>query len=77
MVTFTLPKQLRGVVRSNQRVAYAAIFKASALAIKKLSSDKKYIGGDLPRFFGVLHTWGRQLQYHPHIHYIIPGGGLF
>lgn len=44
--------------------------------MKKLSLDPKYIGGDLPGFFGVLHTWGRQLQYHPHIHYIVPGGAI-
>jgi len=76
MVTFTLPEQVRGVIRSNQRVSYGAMFKASSGAIKKLSPDEKYIGGDLPGFFGVLHTWGRLLQYHPHIHYIIPGGAF-
>ena len=76
MITFTLPEQLRDFARSNQRVVYAAMFKASSETIKKLSSDPKYIGGDLPGFFGVLHTWGRQLQYHPHIHYIAPGGAI-
>jgi len=44
--------------------------------MKKLAADGKYIGGDLPGFFGVLHTWGRQLAYHPHIHYVVPGGAL-
>lgn len=76
MITFTVPQQLRRFIRSNQRICYAAMFKASAGTLKKLSADKKYIGGDLPGFFGVLHTWGRQLQYHPHIHYIVPGGAL-
>lgn len=76
MLTFTIPDSVRGVVRSNQRVSYSALFKASSNAIKKLSPDEKYIGGDLPGFFGVLHTWGRQLQYHPHIHYIVPGGAF-
>lgn len=74
MVTFTVPDSLRGVIRSNQRGCYGAMFKASSYAIKKLSPDTKYLGGDLPGFFGVLHTWGRTLQYHPHIHYIVPGG---
>jgi hypothetical protein len=41
-----------------------------------LSADPKYVGGDLPGYFGVLHTWGRQMQYHPHIHYVVPGGAL-
>ncbi len=76
MITVTLPDTLRGVTRSNQKICYGAMFKAASGAIKKLSSDKKYMGGDLPGFFGVLHTWGRQLQYHPHIHYIVPGGAF-
>jgi hypothetical protein len=44
--------------------------------MKKLAPDQHYIGGDLPGFFGVLHTWGRTLEYHPHLHYIVPGGAL-
>lgn len=74
MVTFTVPDSIRGMIRSNQRVSYNAMFKASSYAVKKLSPDIKYLGGDLPGFFGVLHTWGRTLCYHPHIHYIVPGG---
>lgn len=44
--------------------------------MKKLCLDPRHIGGDLPGFFGVLHTWGRQLHYHPHIHYVVPGGAI-
>ena len=76
MITFTMPQEIRHFVRSHQRICYSAMFRASADAMKKLVIDPKYIGGDLPGFFGVLHTWGRQLQYHPHIHYIVPGGAL-
>ena len=76
MITFTVPNTLRRFVRSNQRLAYSAMFKASSEAIKKLAADQKYMGGDLLGFFGVLHTWGRQLHYHPHIHYVVPGGAL-
>ncbi len=76
MTTFTVPEQLRQFIRKNQRVAYSALFKASSETIKKLAPDEKYIGGDLPGFLGVLHTWGRTLEYHPHIHYIVPGGAL-
>lgn len=76
MITFTVPHTLRRFLRSNQRVAYAAMFKASSEAIKKLAADEKYVGGELPGFFGVLHTWGRQLHYHPHIHYVVPGGAI-
>lgn len=76
MITFTGPEKLRPFIRSHQRLAYAALFKASSQALKKLCQDAKYLGGDLPGFFGVLHTWGRTLQYHPHIHYIVAGGAL-
>lgn len=76
MITFTVPENLRRLIRSNQRLTYAALFKASSDTIKKLACDEKYIGGDLPGFLGVLHTWGRQLAYHPHIHYIVPGGAI-
>lgn len=76
MITFTVPEDLRRFIRSNQRAAYAALFKSSSAAIKKLCADRRHIGGDLPGFFGVLHTWGRTLEYHPHIHYIVTGGAL-
>jgi Putative transposase len=46
------------------------------MALKRLAKDPRFIGTDLPGFPGVLHTWGRHLQYHPHIHYMVPGGGL-
>jgi hypothetical protein len=76
LITFTVPEQLRSFMRQNQRRCYSALFKASSKAIKKLALDQKHIGGDLPGFFGVLHTWGRTLQYHPHIHYIVSGGAI-
>lgn len=76
MITFTVPENLRRFIRSHQRICYAALFKASSGTIKKLATDDKYIGGDLPGFLGVLHTWGRQLAYHPHIHYVVPGGAM-
>ena len=52
MITFTVPQQLRPFIRSHQRSGYAALFKASADTLKKLSYDPKYVGGDLPGFFG-------------------------
>jgi len=76
LFTFTVPENLRPWMRTNQRAAYSALFKTSSEAIKKLAPDQHYLGGNLPGFFGVLHTWGRTLQYHPHIHYIVPGGAL-
>ncbi len=74
MVTFTVPEPLRAFIRSNQRLCYEALFTASSSALKTLAANERFAGGDIPGFFGVLHTWGRQLTYHPHIHYIVPGG---
>jgi len=76
LLTFTVPEALRPFLRSHQRAGYGALFAASADAIKTLARDAKHLGGDLPGFFGVLHTWGRQLTYHPHIHYVVPGGAV-
>jgi hypothetical protein len=76
MLTFTVPEQLRAFLRAHQRLGYGALFEASAAAIKKLAPDPKFLGAHTPGLLGVLHTWGRQLQYHPHIHYLVPGGAL-
>ena len=76
LVTFTLPAELWAVARSHQRAVYAALFRASSEALRGLMADPKHIGTDRPGFFGVLHTWGRALEYHPHVHYVVPGGGL-
>jgi hypothetical protein len=75
LLTFTVPAGLRALVRRHQRVAYAALFEASSAAIKTLAADPKYVGTSRCGFFGVLHTWGRTLEYHPHVHYVVPGGG--
>lgn len=76
MLTFTVPEPLRPFLRSNQRIGYEALFAASAGAIRALAREPRFSLGDQPGFFGVLHTWGRQLQYHPHLHYVVPGGAL-
>lgn len=76
MVTFTVPQELRRLIRSNQKAAYAALFSAAAGAMKKLAKDPRFVGCDTAGFTGILHTWTRQLEYHPHVHFIVPGGGL-
>ena len=57
-------------------MVYSALFEASSAALRALAADPKYVGTDRLGFFGVLHTWGRTLEYHPHVHYVVPGGGL-
>ena len=76
MITFTVPQELRRIIRSNQDVCYAALFKAASGAMKKLAKDKRFVGCDTAGFTGILHTWTRQLEYHPHVHFIVPGGGI-
>ena len=76
MLTFTVPELIRPFCRANQQAAYGAMFKASSESIKAIVKDPRFVGTELPGFTGVLHTWGRMLPYHPHIHYIVPAGGL-
>jgi hypothetical protein len=72
LVTFTVPEELRRMFRSNQRLCYGALFVESAQTLQDIARQPRYLGGDLG-LLGVLHTWTRQLDYHPHIHYLVPG----
>jgi Putative transposase/Transposase zinc-binding domain len=76
LMTFTVPKQLRRVIRRNPRECLPALFAASAATLRKLARNPKYVGSDDVGFTGVLHTWGRTLVYHPHVHYLVPGGAI-
>lgn len=76
MVTFTLHDHLRQLARTHQRLIYDLLFRASAAALQKLARDPEFIGGEIG-MIGMLQTWQRDLSVlHPHIHYIVPGGGL-
>ena len=75
LITFTVPEGLRDWLRSHQRPGYGALLKESALTLQEVASRPKYLGAELG-FLSVLHTWGRQLQFHPHVHCVVPGGGL-
>lgn len=75
MVTFTLPDTLNDLARSNGKCLYNRFFQTAAAALMKLAADPKFVGGRLG-FFGVLQTWTRDLAYHPHIPFLIAGGGL-
>jgi hypothetical protein len=76
LVTVTLPEGIRDIARSNQRTVYKAMFSCAHGALKKLAKDKKYVGSSGIGCLAVLHTWGSMLQYHPHIHMVIPGGAV-
>ena len=75
MVTFTIPSGLHELTRAHQKILYNILFRASAAALQELAWDPRYVGGQIG-MVGVLHTWGRQLNYHPHVHYLVPAGGL-
>ena len=75
MLTFTLPSALNEIVRSNQSLLYNLLFRVSAASTQHLAKDARFVGGQIG-MVGILHTWGRNLSYHPHIHYLVPAGGL-
>ena len=74
-VVFTIPDTLNTIAFQNQKVVYAILFKAVAETLSELCADKKYLGATVG-FTSVLHTWGQNLIHHPHIHCIVPSGGL-
>jgi hypothetical protein len=72
MATFTLPQELRRLVRSHQKMLYHLFFQAASQSLQILAKDPRFLGGEIG-MMGVLQTWTRTLEYHPHIHFIIPG----
>jgi hypothetical protein len=76
LITFTVPKELRRFVRSHPRECYRALFDTAAATLIELASNPKYVGSRTLGFSGVLHTWGRTLTFHPHVHFIVPGGAI-
>lgn len=75
LVTFTLPAELRPLVRARPELLHDLLFAESAAALQEVAAVPRLLGAELG-FVGVLHTWGRQLQHHPHVHFVVPGGGL-
>ena len=74
-VVFTIPDILNKVVYYNQTKMYNIMFKAVSETLQELANDKKYLGAQIG-FTSILHTWGQNLKDHPHIHCIVPAGGL-
>lgn len=75
MVTFTLPAELRALFKAHQRECYALLFESTAETLKRFGLNDATLQGELG-FTGVLHTHSRRLDYHPHIHYIVPAGSF-
>ena len=75
LVTLTLPEALRPVARAHQHRLYNLLFQTSAAALQVLALDPHSLGGQIG-LVGVLHTWTRDMAYHPHVHDLVPGGAL-
>lgn len=74
-VVMTIPSELYCISKQNERKVYNIIFKATAETLGELAKDEKYLGAEIG-FMEILHTWGQTLAYHPHIHCIVPAGGI-
>jgi len=74
-VVFTLPPQLAALALQNKKVVYDLLFRASAETLLEVARDPRHLGAELG-FFTVLHTWNQKLGLHPHVHCVIPAGGL-
>jgi hypothetical protein len=74
-VVFTLPHQLAPLVFHNKKILYGLLFRASSETLLEIAADPKHLGADVG-FLSVLHTWGQNLLGHPHVHCVIPAGGL-
>ena len=74
-VVFTLPRQLQPLMLKNRRVLYALLFATASETLLELASDPRHLGAQ-PGITAVLHTWGQNLLFHPHLHCVVTGGGL-
>jgi len=74
-VVFTLPHELNPIVLGHRKLLYKLLFDACSQTLLSFASDPQYLGA-LPGIISVLHTWGQQLSFHPHIHCIVSGGGV-
>jgi hypothetical protein len=74
-VVFTVPDQIATIAYQNKRELYGILFRAAAETLRTISADPKHLGAQIG-FFAVLHTWGSNLLHHPHLHFVVPGGGL-
>jgi len=74
-VVFTIPEELNIIGLQNQKEIYNILFKSVSETLQELGRDKKYLGAEIG-FMTVLHTWGQNIMYHPHIHCVVPAGGL-
>lgn len=74
-VVFTVPEQIAAIAYQNKKVVYGILFYTVAETLTTIAADPEHLGAEIG-FFAVLHSWGQNLQFHPHLHCVVPGGGL-
>src|SRR6266403_648998 len=74
-VVFTAPEEIAAIAYQNKKVVYSILFRATAETLTTIAADPKHLGAQIG-FFAVLHSWGQNLLFHPHLHCVVPGGGI-
>jgi hypothetical protein len=74
-VVFSVPEQIASIAYQNKEVVYGILFRATAETLTTIAADPKHLGAEIG-FFAVLHSWGENLLHHPHLHCVVPGGGI-
>jgi putative transposase/transposase-like zinc-binding protein len=74
-VVFTVPREIAAIAYQNKDLVLGILFRVTAETLRTIAADPKHLGAEIG-FFAVLHTWGSNLQFHPHLHCVVPGGGL-
>jgi hypothetical protein len=74
-VVFTLPEVIAAIAYQNKDLVYGILFRAAAETLSTIAADPQHVGAEIG-FFAVLHTWGQNLLFHPHLHCVVPGGGI-
>lgn len=74
-VVFTVPEQIATIAYQNKKLVYGILLRATAETLRTIATDPKHLGAVIG-FFAVLHTWGQNLLHHPHLHCVVPGGGI-
>jgi hypothetical protein len=74
-VVFTIPEQIAAIAYQNKDLVYGMLFRATAETLSTIAADPQHLGAEIG-FFAVLHSWGQNLLFHPHLHCVVPGGGI-
>jgi hypothetical protein len=74
-VVFTVPQEIAAIAYQNKAVVYDILFRATAETLRTIAADPKHLGAEIG-FIAILHTWGQNLMHHPHLHCVVPGGGI-